>query len=96
MRKVPVAQTAAVVSDGSPSQRVASVGQIDLRYRVVVQVGTQKDQKLIKFVAPGAFRTVWHGQEVMQVGVFGSRYNADNMVKILNNKGLRAVVEPIN
>ena len=96
MRRMPGSQTATVKSDGSPSQRVASVGQIDLRYRVVVTVGTQKDQKIVKFIAPRAFRTVWHGQEVMQVGVFGSRYNANHMVKILHNKGLRAVVEPIN
>ena len=88
---------ATTVSYGNPTlPKVTSVGQINLRYRVVVAAGTQQDEQLVKFVAPGAFHTVWHSQEVMQVGVFTSRYNADNMVKILTGRGLKAVVEPIN
>ncbi|MBR8837069.1 MAG: DUF1565 domain-containing protein [Stigonema ocellatum SAG 48.90 = DSM 106950] len=97
MRKVPVYQSSAPVGYGRGSKQLAtSAAQIDLRYRVLVEAGTQNEQQLVKFLAPNAFLTVWHGQGVMQVGVFSSRYNADNMVKILNKKGLRAVVEPIN
>jgi parallel beta-helix repeat protein len=97
MRKQPVAQsssTTAYVS--SPSLSPAGESQINLRYRVVVEVQNEKDQDLVKFLAPGAFRTVWRGKGVMQVGVFSTRYNADNVIKILNNNGLKAVVEPVN
>jgi parallel beta-helix repeat protein len=96
VRKASAHKAASVSHGRGLSQKVSSVGQIDLRYRVVVEAGTQQDEQLVKFLAPNAFHTVWHGQEVMQVGVFSNRYNADNMVKILNNKGLKAVVEPIN
>ena len=96
MQKVPVPQTATVGYGGGSTQLATSAAQIDLRFRVVVEAGTEQEQQIVKFLAPGAFRTVWHGREVMQVGVFSSRYNANNMVKILNQKGLRPVVEPIN
>lgn len=97
MRKQPVTQsssTTAYVS--SPSLSPAGESQINLRYRVVVEVQNDKEQDLVKFLAPGAFRTVWRGKGVMQVGVFSTRYNADNVIKILNNNGLKAVVEPVN
>ncbi len=93
--QMPVPPTVIVTYNNQPSPRVTNVGQINLRYRVVVAAGSQQDEELVKFIAPGAFHTVWHSQEVMQVGVFTSRYNADNMLKLLSGKGLRAMVEPI-
>ncbi|WP_407900597.1 DUF1565 domain-containing protein [Scytonema sp. NUACC26] len=69
---------------------------INLRYRVIVEIQNEKDQELIKFLAPGAFRTLWRGRNVMQAGIFSTRYNADSMVNIFNNNGLRASVEPVN
>lgn len=96
MRKVPVTQTSTTAYVGSPSQSSAGVGQINLRYRVVVEVQNEKEQELVKFLAPSAFRTVWRGKGVMQVGVFSTRYNADSVIKVLNNNGLKAVVEPVN
>jgi parallel beta-helix repeat protein len=82
----------------SSTNTTASVGepQIDLRYRVLVEVQNERDQELVKFLVPNAFRTVWRGQGVMQVGVFSSRHNAENVVNILKNNSLRAVIEPIN
>ncbi|MUG96670.1 DUF1565 domain-containing protein [Scytonema sp. UIC 10036] len=74
----------------------AREGQINLRYRVIVEIQNGKDQELVRFLAPGAFRTLWRGRDVMQAGIFSTRYNADSMVKIFNNNGLRASVEPIN
>ncbi len=97
MRKAPLPQsssTTAYVDSSSPSS--AGVGQMNLRYRVVVEVQNEKEQELVKFLAPSAFRTVWRGKGVMQVGVFSTRYNADSIMKILNKNGLKAVVEPIN
>ncbi|KAB8321273.1 DUF1565 domain-containing protein [Tolypothrix campylonemoides VB511288] len=97
MRRQPVTQSSSTTAyAGSPSLSPAGESQINLRYRVVVEVQNEKDQDLVKFLAPGAFRTVWRGKGVMQVGVFSTRYNADSVIKILNNNGLKAVVEPVN
>ncbi|NJM72483.1 MAG: DUF1565 domain-containing protein [Scytonema sp. RU_4_4] len=97
MRKVGVPQSSSTTASvGSLSPSPAGVGQMNLRYRVVVEVQNEKEQELIKFLAPNAFRTVWRGKGVMQVGVFSTRYNADSMIKILDNNGFKAVVEPVN
>lgn len=97
MRKQPATHSSSTTAYvGSPSSSSAVGSQINLRYRVVVEVQNEKEQNLVKFLAPGAFRTVWRGKGVMQVGVFSTRYNADNVIKILNNNGLKAVVEPVN
>jgi parallel beta-helix repeat protein len=70
--------------------------QFGVRYRVVVPLFTDKDQDLVRSLAPGAFPTVWEGQRVMQAGVFSSEYNAKEMLKTLSSNGLRAIVEPLN
>ncbi|MGJ5628022.1 DUF1565 domain-containing protein [Nostoc sp. CALU 1950] len=73
-----------------------SATQFGVRYRVVVPLATERDQDLVRFLAPDAFPTVWQGQKVMQAGVFNSEYNAKEMLKTLSSKGLRAIVEPLN
>ncbi|MHC0063282.1 DUF1565 domain-containing protein [Nostoc sp. UIC 10890] len=73
-----------------------SATQFGIRYRVVVPLATERDQDLVRFLAPDAFPTVWQGQRVMQAGVFNSEYNAKEMLKTLSSKGLRAIVEPLN
>ncbi|WP_235006717.1 DUF1565 domain-containing protein [Calothrix rhizosoleniae] len=70
--------------------------QFASRYRVMAQIQTQRDQELVRFLAPDAFPTIWRGQAYMQAGVFSSPYNARNMQQILNNNGLRAFVQPLN
>ncbi len=73
-----------------------SATQLGVRYRVVVTLFTEKDQDLVRSLAPGAFPTVWEGQRVMQAGVFSSEYNAKEMLKTLSSNGLRAIMEPLN
>jgi hypothetical protein len=73
-----------------------SAAQFGVLYRVVVPLATDKDQDLVRSLAPGAFPTVWEGQKVMQAGVFSSEYNAKEMLKTLSSNGLRAIVEPLN
>jgi hypothetical protein len=67
-----------------------------VRYRVVVEATNEREQELVKTLAPGAFSTVRQGRRVMQVGVFSDRANADEMLRILNSSGLRTIVEPLN
>jgi parallel beta-helix repeat protein len=73
-----------------------SAAQFGVLYRVVVTFFTDKDQDLVRSLAPGAFPTVWEGQRVMQAGVFSSEYNAKEMLKTLSSNGLRAIMEPLN
>ncbi len=72
------------------------VSQTGLRYRVMVEIANQSEQDLVRSIAPGAFPTVWQGRGVMQAGVFSSRYNANEMLKLLDRKGLRGMIEPTN
>ncbi|WP_242044637.1 DUF1565 domain-containing protein [Anabaena azotica] len=67
-----------------------------VRYRVVVEATNDREQELVKTLAPGAFSTVRQGRRVMQVGVFSDRNNAEEMLRILNSSGLRTIVEPLN
>lgn len=87
MQKVPVSQT------NTTSYLQTDIGT---RYRVIVEVANEKEQELVKFVAPGAFSTIWKGRKVMQAGVFSNRYNADEMLKNLTSNGLRTIIEPLH
>jgi parallel beta-helix repeat protein len=72
------------------------VTQTGLRYRVIVEIANQSEQERVRSIAPGAFATVWQGRGVMQAGVFSSRYNANEVLKLLNRNGLRGVISPTN
>ncbi len=67
-----------------------------VRYRVLVEVATERDIELVKYIAPGAFSTVSRGRNFMQVGVFSNQYNAEGMMNTLNSNGLRATFEVLN
>ncbi|MDZ8225336.1 MAG: DUF1565 domain-containing protein [Nostoc sp. ChiVER01] len=96
-RNIPIANSRNIqTSSASIPYSGNSARQFGVRYRVVVPLATNKDQDLVRFLAPGAFPTVWQGQRVMQAGVFSSEYNAKEMLKTLSSKGLRAIMEPLN
>ncbi|MEM7552712.1 MAG: DUF1565 domain-containing protein [Cyanobacteria bacterium P01_A01_bin.84] len=67
----------------------------NLRYRVIVEVKTTRDEDLVKFLAPGAFLTQYRRRNIMQAGVFNSRDNAQELMRIFNNNGLKSVVEEL-
>ncbi|MEM7579619.1 MAG: DUF1565 domain-containing protein [Mastigocoleus sp.] len=66
-----------------------------LRYRVMVEVMNTRDENLVKFLAPGSFLTNNQGRTVMQAGVFSSRKNAKELMRIFNNNGLRSKLEKL-
>jgi len=72
------------------------VTQTGLRYRVIVEIANQSEQNLVRSIVPGAFATVWQGRGVMQAGIFSSRYNANEVLKLLNRNGLRGMISPTN
>lgn len=93
--KVPVptrSRTTAIGSPPLPPNRATSLG---LRYRVVVEAGTESKQALVRSLVPGAFRTFSNGQVFMQVGAFSERTKADEMLQMVTSKGLRGALEQI-
>jgi hypothetical protein len=96
-RNIPISNTRNMqTSSASIPYGGKSATQFGIRYRVVVPLFTDRDQDLVRSLAPGAFPTVWEGQRVMQAGVFSSEYNAKEMLKTLSSNGLRAIMEPLN
>ncbi|BCL38148.1 hypothetical protein NSMS1_45950 [Nostoc sp. MS1] len=93
MQRVSAPQTTTTAYGGNylSTNTAASV-----RYRVVVEATNDREQEIVKSLAPEAFSTIWQGRRVMQVGVFSDRSNADEMQRILSSSGLRTIVEPLN
>lgn len=91
---VAVPESSRFPSSGSspqPPNRATSMG--GLRYRVVVEAESKSKQALVRSLIPGAFRTFADGRMKMQAGIFSDRANADEVLQILNSKGLRATIE---
>ena len=70
--------------------RVAS----GLRYRVVVEADDSKQAQL-RATFPNAFRTSIKGRSLMQVGAFGDRTKADQLMQTLSSQGVQAMVETL-
>ena len=68
----------------------------DLRYRVVVDASSEGMQSLVQSLIPSAFLTSINGQQLMQVGAFSSRDNAEQTAQMLSQNGLVAVIQEID
>ncbi|WP_219904193.1 DUF1565 domain-containing protein [Stenomitos frigidus] len=79
-------QTAA--SRAFAADRVA----LGLRYRVVVEADDSQQAQL-RTTFPNAFRTSIKGRSLMQVGAFGDRTKADQLMQTLSSQGVQAMVE---
>ncbi|MEM7579254.1 MAG: DUF1565 domain-containing protein [Cyanobacteria bacterium P01_A01_bin.80] len=62
-------------------------------YKVIVEAVTPKQQELVKFIVPDAFRTRRRGKRVMQAGIFSNRDKASELVRVFKNNGLKARIE---
>jgi parallel beta-helix repeat protein len=65
------------------------------RYRVYIPVANDQQRQIVRSVISDAFNTTWQGRKVMQVGTFSTQENANEVVQILTEKGLRAIVVPV-
>ena len=77
----------------NPSQTQARTTQTDLRYRVIVEAVTSRQQELVKYIVPDAFRTRRRGRRVMQAGIFSNRTKANQLITIFQKNGLKARIE---
>ncbi len=66
---------------------------LGLRYRVIVEAPSSREQARVRAIAPGAFRTTVNGRSVMQAGAFNTREKADELLQSLTRQGLRANLE---
>jgi hypothetical protein len=66
---------------------------LGLRYRVIVQTRSEREQDRVRALVPQAFRTYLNGQAVMQAGIFSDANNAEQLQQMLQNNGLKATVE---
>lgn len=105
--KIPVSSTgntympAPRVPSNSPSTQnpplmQTRTTQTDLRYRVIVEAVTSRQQELVKYIVPDAFRTRRRGRRVMQAGIFSNRSKANQLVTIFQKNGLKARIEKMN
>ncbi|MEP0911116.1 DUF1565 domain-containing protein [Leptolyngbya sp. GB1-A1] len=72
---------------------VSSPERSMLRYRVVVEAGSERVQALVRSLIPSAFLISGRGRPLMQVGAFSDRDNAEDAARLLNQSGLRAVIQ---
>jgi parallel beta-helix repeat protein len=63
------------------------------RYRVFVDIQSENEAAVVRSLVPDAFITVVNGRQTMQVGAFSNRFNAEQMVQMLNSNRLRASIE---
>lgn len=85
----------ATQSRGTASPGVNRAAALGLNYRVVVGAPDEAAQQRVKSVVPDAFRTWINGQSVMQVGAYADMANAQDMVQILEQYGMQAIVQQI-
>ena len=72
----------------------ANVAASGLRYRVVVEANDSQQAQL-RATFPNAFRTSIKGRSLMQVGAFGDRTKADQLMQTLSSQGVQATVETV-
>ncbi|MBD2034774.1 DUF1565 domain-containing protein [Leptolyngbya sp. FACHB-321] len=77
------------------SEGFASRAASGLRYRVVVAPADDSQQALLRTTFPNAFRTFVKGRALMQVGAFGDRTKADQLMQTLSSQGVQAMVETL-
>jgi hypothetical protein len=76
----------------SETSASTSVQSTTSNYKVLVDASNDKEQKQLKSVYPDAFRTIYQGKSMWQVGIFTSRDNADKAIQDLKNLGLEGVI----
>ena len=63
-----------------------------VKYRVVVEVNSDRDRQEIVFDYPQAFKTVYRGRSMLQVGAFSERTLAEDTSRSLAGQGFRTYI----
>lgn len=81
--------------ESSSRSSQTQVSNLGLQYRVIVHPANDGEAAQVRSLIPQAFSTILEGQEVMQVGAFRSRQNAEEIWQLLIRNGLDARIELI-
>lgn len=61
-------------------------------FKVMVEAKNAAQEERVRSLVPQAFRTIYNGQTMLQVGLFRDRANAEEVRQSLNSNGLRAII----
>jgi parallel beta-helix repeat protein len=67
-----------------------------VRYRVIASPNNDVQQAQLRGAFPNAFSIVYKGRPVLQLGAFGDRTKADQLVQALASQGVSASVETVD
>lgn len=73
---------------GAPFQ----VAMVNPKYRVYVNATDRNQQKMVKKLVPDSFRSSYQGRSMLQVGAFGDRAKADEVIDLLNRNGINSIL----
>ena len=77
----------------SPTPRpLAKASRSDRFYRLYVKTYSSQQERLVRALVPGSFRSAYQGQSVMQAGLFSSRSKARSLESRLKRKGLKTAL----
>jgi Protein of unknown function (DUF3747) len=71
----------------------SSVAMISPRFRVLVEAIDNDQKEQIQAIAPGAFRSLYKGRSMVQVGSFTEKFKAEEMMQIMSQNGFAPVLE---
>jgi hypothetical protein len=81
-------------SSAMPSSAMPnSVAIISPRFRVLVEAIDNDQKEQIQAISPGAFRSLYKGRSMVQVGSFDAKYKAEAMMQIMSQNGFTPVME---
>ncbi|MBW4496460.1 MAG: DUF1565 domain-containing protein [Oscillatoria princeps RMCB-10] len=78
---------------GEPPPPPGGPAALGLRYRVIVETRSEREQERVRSLVPEAFRTYLNGRAVMQAGIFSDPDRAEQLQQILQSNGLKATVQ---
>ncbi|MEM9137705.1 MAG: hypothetical protein AAGB01_10205 [Cyanobacteria bacterium P01_F01_bin.42] len=73
-------------------QSVTRVNQSDRLYRLYVRPRSSRQERLVRGLVPGSFRSSYRGRTVIQAGLFTDPTKARSLERSLNQRGLRTTL----
>ena len=62
------------------------------KYRVIVEATNDSQKEQVRSLYPDAFTTIYQGKSMLQVGVFSSENQAENVLQSLEKIGIKGVI----
>ncbi|ELS02513.1 parallel beta-helix repeat (two copies) [Xenococcus sp. PCC 7305] len=87
------APTSDVIENNATANVISFVSPVaTIKYRVLVETANSSQQSQVRSLYPDAFRTVYQGKTMLQVGAFSQRSKAETASRSLVNMGLNPYI----